>query len=393
MAMVRPGVWIMNIDWSEGASVNLLSGQRGSGKSTQLRRLEKILAGQGCVVFRCDMSDYLNLTTPVEISDFFFSMMGALGDAAGEKYGKSFLKENYWDRAVRFLKSDIGVEETRVKTGIADFKASLKNDPSFKAELQKHMRGHIAALIRQAHAFSDEVVDYVRRKTGDPEKKAVLILDSIEQIRGVGEEAQSVYDSVENLFSAHAEHLRLSLMHVVYTVPPYLPPLVPGLGRNLGTASNTLPSLHVRKKGDGADDPEGLKILSDIVAHRFERWSEVFTPDAIQRMGRNTAGDLRDFFRLIREVLSQVSIARSAALPVQDGVLEEAENKLRREMLPIADADRAWLKRISESKSAELPGVKDLPTLARYFDTNLIQNYRNGEDWYDVHPLIRHVLD
>lgn len=46
-----------DIDWSEGASVNLLSGQRGSGKSTQLRRLEKLLDDQGCVVFRCDMSD------------------------------------------------------------------------------------------------------------------------------------------------------------------------------------------------------------------------------------------------------------------------------------------------------------------------------------------------
>lgn len=57
-----------------------------------------------------------------------------------------------------------------------------------------------------------------------------------------------------------------------------------------------------------------------------------------------------------------------------------------------AAADRGWLRRISESKSAELPEVRELSTLARYFDTNLIQNYRNGEDWYDVHPLIRHDI-
>src|SRR5713101_8357606 len=53
------------IIWSEAASVHLLSGQRGSGKSTELRRLRKTLQDQGCEVFLCDMRDYMNLTTPV----------------------------------------------------------------------------------------------------------------------------------------------------------------------------------------------------------------------------------------------------------------------------------------------------------------------------------------
>jgi len=57
------------ITWSEAASINLLSGQRGSGKSTELRRLRHILQEAGCEVFLCDMRDYMNLTTPVEIKD------------------------------------------------------------------------------------------------------------------------------------------------------------------------------------------------------------------------------------------------------------------------------------------------------------------------------------
>jgi hypothetical protein len=40
------------ISWSEAASVHLLSGQRGSGKSTELRRLRKSLRYQGCEVLR-----------------------------------------------------------------------------------------------------------------------------------------------------------------------------------------------------------------------------------------------------------------------------------------------------------------------------------------------------
>jgi len=70
---------------------------------------------------------------------------------------------------------------------------------------------------------------------------------------------------VENLFSVHADSLRLDLLHVVYTIPPYLIPLAPGLGRYLGGAVvENLPSVHVFNQ-DGSEDSRGLKILKDIV--------------------------------------------------------------------------------------------------------------------------------
>jgi hypothetical protein len=34
-----------------------------------------------------------------------------------------------------------------------------------------------------------------------------------------------------------------------------------------------------------------------------------------------------------------------------------------------------------------------LPTLAHFLDNRLILNYRNGSDWYEVHPLLRDVID
>jgi hypothetical protein len=47
------------------------------------------------------------------------------------------------------------------------------------------------------------------------------------------------------------------------------------------------------------------------------------------------------------------------------------------------------LKNIAASHDACLPSNSKLGTLARFFDGKLVLNYRNGEDWYDVHPLIR----
>ena len=54
--------------------------------------------------------------------------------------------------------------------------------------------------------------------------------------------------------------------------------------------------------------------------------------------------------------------------------------------------DMQWLKEIAESKTPKLKNIKNLPQLARFFETCLILNYRNGDDWYDVHPLIRELV-
>ncbi len=35
----------------------------------------------------------------------------------------------------------------------------------------------------------------------------------------------------------------------------------------------------------------------------------------------------------------------------------------------------------------------ELPRLALFFDNNLVQNYRNGDDWYDIHPLLKDEIN
>src|SRR5216683_6746861 len=62
------------IEWTPGESVQLFSGFRGTGKSTELRRLRKHLKDEGYLVALCDMQDYLNLSTPVDITDFLMAV-------------------------------------------------------------------------------------------------------------------------------------------------------------------------------------------------------------------------------------------------------------------------------------------------------------------------------
>lgn len=384
--------------WSEAASVHLLSGQRGSGKSTELRRLRKRLQDEGCEVFLCDMRDYMNLTTPVEVSDFLMSIMAALNEEAHQAYQADVSRESYWERAIHFLNTDVDVQDLKIETKIAGNKvgltASLRDDPTFKRRLQTQLRGHVARLVQQAHEFAVEIVELIRNRQHDANRKVVMLVDSVEQIRGVGaEEADQVYRSVENLFSAHADSLHFPLLHVVYTIPPYLTPLAPGLSSILGgNPICTLPSVHIRSR-DRTPDPDGVEIMQRILSRRFGYWRQVFTPPQVARMALATGGDLRDFFRLAKDCLIKSSAIRDMSLPMQDYVIEQAEHHLRRDMLPIAAEDAGWLRRIAQSKNPELDKITELPRLARFFDTHLVLNYRNAEDWYDVHPLLEDLLE
>lgn len=380
--------------WSKAASVNLLSGQRGSGKSTELRRLRKKLTDKGCVVLLCDMRDYLNLTQPLEITDFFISLMVSVNLEAQVVLGKDFGKKSYWDRLITFLNQEVKIGDLKLEGNIGGGKigisASLKDDPTFKARLQEHLRGHVFKVVKQAHDFAMEIVQWIRDEVGDPNQKVVLLIDSMEQIRGVGKQASEVYQSVENLFSAHADKLDIPLLHVVYTIPPYLTTLAPNLGRILGgNSACNLPSVHIRDRA-GTPDPTGLAIMRSILHRRYPSYQEIFPDSQVDRMALVTGGDFRNFFRLLRDAL--VKASGTLALPVPDRIVTDAENHLLRDMLPIAEDDREWLKKIGESKAPKLPSDSELSRLARFFDTHLVLNYRNGEDWYDVHPLLRREI-
>ena len=63
--------------WNEGGGTYLFTGQRGTGKSTELRRLRRDLRAQNCEVVLHDMGAYLHETEPVEVGDFLISLMGA----------------------------------------------------------------------------------------------------------------------------------------------------------------------------------------------------------------------------------------------------------------------------------------------------------------------------
>jgi AAA ATPase domain len=380
------------IEWQDGGGVCLFTGQRGTGKSTELRRLKKRLEEAGCIALYADLAEYLLLTKEVEISDFLVSLAGAMSEQVQALYGGSPGNTSYWERFKSFLQTEVEFTEIGGSLAGIEIKAALKNDPDFKRRVQEAARGHVAQLVDQAHQFLIEAVQFVRQRSGNQHCKVVLLVDSVERIRGVGNEAMAVYESVRNLFFGHAEHLKVPLLHIVYTIPPYLSVLAAGAGTLMGGAvPRRLVSTHIFKDRSREPDPAGLQVLREVVAVRYPGWSSLFQVAALDILAASSGGDLREFFRLVRLCLP--AVRDQSQLPLSAEAVRPALNAARAEMLPIPADHLRWLHRIASTHDTCLEKDADLPALAHFLDNRLVLNYRNGTDWYDVHPLLRDVVD
>jgi hypothetical protein len=375
-----------NIDWSSVESAQLFSGFRGTGKSTELRRLRDMLKQTPhCVVVLCDMRSYLNLSTPIDISDFLLSVAGAFSDAleADEAtLGANVLREGYWTRFTNWLqRTQVDTPEVGLSLGV-DLKVNLKDDPSFRRRLQERMKGHVGALTRDVHLFFEECVKALRQRHG-PEVRVVLILDSVEQIQGAGVNAAEVSESVATLFHGHAEKLKLPYVHVVYTVPPWLKIKAPATA-TLYSSYQQIPCVKVRDRA-GAPYPPGIAALECMIAARGD-WRRLLEDrGSLERIILASGGYLRDLLRLLQAVLVLV---RHKPLPATHAVVELAISQIRNSYLPMSESTARWLARIHTTQGCALPDDGQLDDLTRFFNNLLVMTWRNGEEWYGVHPIL-----
>lgn len=377
------------INFSESESLHYVTGQRGTGKSTELHRLREKLDDGGFIVLYVDMLDYLHMSEPAEISDFLIAVSGGLANAVSQHHGLS-VEESFWKDFKAFI-GRLEFEKAMIKTSLdlspvkfgADISARLRADDTFKRQLQKATRGYTNELVKQVHDFSVAVVAALRKKYKNPDLQVAVIIDSFEQIRGYYGNVKEVHQSVVRLFGADGKHLRLPMMHAVITVPPYLSGVA-----DAGLMPVSLPSVHVRDFASGEPDPTGIAVLQSMVYQRSEHAREIFTDAALRELAIASGGDIRDFFMLVSSVLVKAGSQLVAGFPVDDKLVSQAKEKLRRNLLPIDDVSARWLYRVSTTKQVELGEQDDLSDLALLFDLHLIIHYQNGDDWYDIHPLI-----
>lgn len=373
------------IELQDGQGVFLFTGQRGSGKSTELRRLKYELEQntlEPCKVYYLDMAQWINPNREIELGAFMLGVVAAWVEQAN----LGAIERNWFDRIAEFLtrtrvstdKLTAGVDTPLAKATVS---LALQTDDSFLTQLASEVQANRNAFVRELHQF---VQDF-RQQLCPRGEKCVLLVDSLEKLSGVSGKAEEVYESVLQLFSQQSEALKLPLVHVVYSIAPYVLNQNRQLPALLGGAvAVQLPSVHVFQRNSYTED-DGIDQIVELLDKRCPDWREFFDEPAVRAFARDSGGDLRDFMRGLQVCMTGLSDQKPKA---NDDDWAFARSQIKPNTAIDVEHMR-WMARIDQSHAAELASPITALVLERYLSTKHVLAYLNGDTWYGLHPLIR----
>ena len=386
-----------DIEFSEVESLNFISGFRGSGKTTELYRLRQQLLDKGYFVVYANALDFLLPSEPVEITDFLIVLAGAFSDALVKQCGIDPAQEGFWTRFAHWLKTtEVELDGVDLKAGDTglNFKTSLKQVPSFRRQLRQRMESRIGELRREVHDFFQFGIQKIRDKHG-AEWNPVFIFDQLEQLRDTYSSEGKVADSVANLIANHREDLKIPFFHMVYTLPPWMKFKLSEPGKIRYLYNIKLWKNDEKRSGLQS----GLKTMQSIVKRRFtdeglRRFFGDVTKTGSSRMANSLIQASGGHFPRSQSSYCAKPSCAPPIFPSTRGVVQASINNLRTSFLPIPSDDAKWLHEIAWKRDSLLRdrSPESVQRMTFFLDTHCALILRNGEEWYDVHPIIREEL-
>ncbi len=171
---------------------------------------------------------------------------------------------------------------------------------------------------------------------------------------------------------------------LVATVPlSYL--FTPAFSRREGVFAgvHVVPALPVVKR-DLQPNPEALAWFDNVLVGRGVH--ELFDRDAVERLAAMTAGIIRDFVRSCRESVLVALVQKRSRVDLEIAEIALSEFALRMTR-PVSGDDLRVLNLVAETGR-----VVGHSTFLALIDGGQIVEYRDGSNWYAVHPLLRDIV-
>jgi hypothetical protein len=218
----------------------------------------------------------------------------------------------------------------------------------------------------------------------------VIIIDSFEKVRGYPPHAEEVRTAIETIFIRDRQLLCLPC-HVIYTVPPWLMSFAFGATAELGKVS-VLPMCRLMDQA-GNPVPEGYAAMRRILEKRMDV-SAVFSDlEPLDEVIKASGGYPRDFLRMMHEVILS-AIMDKIEPPIPGPDLSRIVEEVIRDQTaiydkPVYDEDLPLLREVARTHDLPRKTRDEVFRAAELFDNHFILCYRNGKEWYDLHPLVR----
>ena len=383
----------------------LFSGFPGSGKTTELKRLRERLERTVDpavakpdddpfpteVVF-VDGEQFFDLFNPVGIADVLRVIAFRMDEEANRvETGKPDPKKGFLPQFVDFLKNTkvdfLGkIDFGQYLGGGVNLMLEIKNSPSFRDAAREAIAQRGQAFLDLARASMTHSIERMRKAKKNKYLRVVVMVDGLDKVQPIQErDRDAIEKGVELLYVTQASQLRIPC-HVVYTFPLWLkyrfamwnaydaPPLV-------------LPMVKVCDRQTHADHEEGIQKLIEVLRRRIDL-DAVFgsaSSESLRRLVRASGGYLRDLVRLVRDV-----VLMGKDFPVSADFVDRTIARVKQEYVhTLLGTDLDVLAEVATTREPPQDSGGKMAAFARLYEKRLILAYRNGDEWYDVHPIIR----
>ena len=355
------------------------SGHRGCGKSTELLHIlanPEIIKKFWPINFSIrEEADIVDL----DYRDILLAIGGRLYRdyrQAGGELPDQLLKElNNWSGKIESdLKNALAGRVTGVEVGASlnaffiNAGMRMKLEPSTRAELRRAFERDITGLIAVINSIAAAI--YGREK-----RIPLILIDDLDK---------PDLEKAKEIFHDRREIMLQPNCAIVYTVSSAL-----FYSKDFDAIRDQaifLPNiiLHPRLNLE-RHNVDGYNLLRQFTVLRME--SGLINDQALEDAITYSGGVFREMARIMRTALGRARRRKTARVEVED--IEWATTEIRNEYRRILDKnDLLFLKKIRDTNRLEYHD-----RLRPLLQLLAILEYKNGENWCDVHPVLRRLLN
>ncbi|MGD2093922.1 MAG: hypothetical protein PVH77_02835 [Phycisphaerales bacterium] len=367
----------------------LLAGHRGSGKSTELQRLQGELEG-GSEKFFTVFCEILEDIEPndVDFPDVLIAIIRQMAEQFRDRLGiklKPGYFEQRWEEIKNLLGSDVDFTSVELGVGLAKFSAAIKSSPNTRLEIRKN-------LEPRTNSWIDAANDVISKALLDLSKKKyvglAIIVDGLDKMT-LRPHHKVGCSTAEYLFAERHAQLMAFNCHLIYTMPIALAYSCRerDIANLYGCAAPPVVPMTMIFDAAGQKNKAGFDKFRDLIQKRLKKAgaeeNDVFDNNNTRdKIIEYSGGQPRELITLIRDSIIE------AELPITLSAIEKVAKKAR----------HAYARQLRQEHWEIIKQVKRDHTLSRneendvlcmeLLDNRAILQYENGGEWYGVNPLL-----
>lgn len=369
------------------SSTQLFSGFRGSGKTTELKRIPDLL-GDEYAFLTLSAKEYNRLNASLTLEEMIMIIVVGIIDNAKVQLHISAPKYNGLKRRLAGFGRKIGINDLNL--GPLELKELIKQNSELYQRLQAFNKNSPDELKKFFFSLIEATVIAVEPRS------LVILIDDIEKYEGKSDAWPSLYQATADLFQEHHEFLRLPACHVVYVVPPFVALMNSAIAKCYHNRLCILHNIRVQRR-TGAIEESSVQALKALMNRRVPL-KRLFAQDwesCANRLILDSGGHVRDLLELLREVIrrafaeSRFPSQVKPIMPVGMKHVESALDQYRNIQLGLRKGTFDVLEKVNNQKSLDNFDDDQIPFLISALDQHQILYYHDTTSYYDIHPLLR----